>query len=160
MKKVTTLAMQQAELIIYLYELRREPVMRRARTYVGGEFLPASIDDLLVAMRNPEHSAYVLQVFGYWDMVAAMVFQGALAESFVYACCGEMYFQFAKIKPYIAEFRVLNSLPELFVNLERLTEFSAQGLARMQHMRTYLQISQSTNGAALRVDDGVIREIP
>ena len=40
MKKVTTLAIQQAELIIRLFELRREPVMRLARTYVGGEFLP------------------------------------------------------------------------------------------------------------------------
>jgi hypothetical protein len=97
MKEVTALAIQQAELIIRLYELRREPVMRLARTYVGGEFLPASINDLLAAMSDPEHSAYILQVFGYWDMVAAMVFHGALDESFVYACCSEMYFQFAKI---------------------------------------------------------------
>ena len=143
MKEVTTLAIQQAELIIRLYELRREPVMRLARTYVGGEFLPASIDDLLAAMSDPEHSAYVLQVFGYWDMVAAMVFHGALDESFVYACCSEMYFQFAKIKPYIAEFRARNSLPELFANLERLTEASAQGTARLQHMESYLQVCQS-----------------
>ena len=143
MKEVTTLAIQQAELIIRLYELRREPVMRLARTYVGGEFLPASINDLLAAMSDPEHSAYVLQVFGYWDMVAAMVFHGALDEGFVYACCSEMYFQFAKIKPYIVEFRARNSLPELFANVERLTEASAQGTTRLQHMQNYIQVCQS-----------------
>ena len=143
MKDVTTLAIQQAELILRLYELRREPVMRLARTYVGGEFLPLSIDDLLAAMSNPEHSAYVLQVFGYWDMVAAMVFYGALEESFVYACCSEMYFHFAKIRPYIAEFRTRNRLPELFANVEQLTEGSAQGSARLQHMQSYLQVCQS-----------------
>ena len=36
----TDLAMRQAELIVKLYELRRETVMREARSYVGGEFLP------------------------------------------------------------------------------------------------------------------------
>ena len=143
MKKVTTLAIQQAELIIRLFELRREPVMRLARTYVGGEFLPGSIDDLVAAMGDPVHSAYVLQVFGYWDMVAAMVFQGALEETFVYACCSEMYFQFAKIKPYIAEFRGRNCLPELFTNVEKLTEASAPGTARLRQMQNYIQVCQS-----------------
>ena len=32
-------AIEQAELILKLYELRRETVMREARSYVGGEFL-------------------------------------------------------------------------------------------------------------------------
>src|SRR5579862_8580603 len=40
-------AIQQAHLILKLYELRREPVMREARSYVGGEFLPGSADELV-----------------------------------------------------------------------------------------------------------------
>jgi hypothetical protein len=38
---------QQAELILHLYELRRETVMREARSYVGGEFMPASAEDFI-----------------------------------------------------------------------------------------------------------------
>ena len=114
----------------------------RARTS-GENSSPGSIDDLVAAMGDPVHSAYVLQVFGYWDMVAAMVFQGALEETFVYACCSEMYFQFAKIKPYIAEFRGRNCLPELFTNVEKLTEASAPGTARLRQMQNYIQVCQS-----------------
>jgi hypothetical protein len=38
--------LRQAELILKLYELRREAVMREARSYVGGEFMPQSADEL------------------------------------------------------------------------------------------------------------------
>ena len=40
-------SIRQAELILRLYELRRETIMREARSYVGGEFLPASADELI-----------------------------------------------------------------------------------------------------------------
>jgi hypothetical protein len=109
----TDTAIKQAELILKLYELRREPVMRIARSYIGGEFLPRSLEDFLAIMSaGDQHTAYVLQVYGYWDMVAALVFHGVLDESLVYGACPEMYFQFAKIRPYIEEFRNKSSLPE------------------------------------------------
>jgi hypothetical protein len=80
----TDTAIKQAELILKLYELRREPVMRSARSYVGGEFLPRSFEDFLaITSARDQHTAYVLQVYGYWDMIAAMVFHGALDESLV-----------------------------------------------------------------------------
>lgn len=40
-------SIKQAELILKLYELRRETVMREARDYVGGEFLPQSVKELV-----------------------------------------------------------------------------------------------------------------
>lgn len=100
-------AIRQAELLVKLYELRREPVMRSARSYVGGnEFLPRSLEDFLAVMcAGDQKTSYVLQVYGYWDMVATMVFHGALEEDLVYDACPEMYFQFAKIRRYVEEFR-------------------------------------------------------
>ena len=96
----------QAELLLHLYELRREPVMRQARSYVGGPFKPASADDLIDAIRRgDQQTAYILQVFGYWDMLSAFVLHGALTEALVYDTCQEMYFQWAKIQPYIKTFR-------------------------------------------------------
>jgi hypothetical protein len=136
----TEIAIRQAELIIQLYELRREPIMRLARKYVGGRFLPTSFESLIALMSVEEQSAYVLQVYGYWDMVAAMVFHGALTEDVIYDCCGEMYFQYAKIKPFIEEFRVRNSLPGLFVNLQKLVEGSEKGRSRLTAMAGYLRL--------------------
>jgi hypothetical protein len=136
----TEIAIKQAELIIRLYELRRDPIMRLARKYVGGRFLPASLESFLAVMGVDEQSAYVLQVYGYWDMVAAMVFNGALSEDLVYDCCGEMYFQYAKIRPFLEEFRAKNSLPGLFVNLQKLVEGSEKGQARLEAMDGYLKL--------------------
>ena len=136
----TEIAIKQAELIIRLYELRREPVMRLARSYIGGQFLPDSPESFLAEMSVREKSAYVLQVYGYWDMVAAMVFHGALDEELVYECCGEMYFQFAKIKPFLEEFREKNSLPELFANLQKLIEGSDRGKARLKSMEGHVKL--------------------
>jgi hypothetical protein len=137
----TEIAIKQAELIIRLYELRREPVMRLARSYIGGAFLPDSLQDFLAMMSVGEQSAYVLQVYGYWDMVAAMVFHGALDEDLVYNCCGEMYFQFAKIRPFLEQFRAKNSLPELFANLQKFVEGSQKGRGRLKSMEGYLELS-------------------
>ncbi len=114
--------------------------MRLARKYVGGRFLPASLESFLAEMSVDEQSAYVFQVYGYWDMVAAMVFHGALNEDLVYDCCGEMYFQYAKIKPFIEEFRAKNSLPGLFVNLQKLVEGSEKGRSRLMAMDGHLKL--------------------
>jgi hypothetical protein len=137
----TDTAIKQAELIVRLYELRREPVMRSARGYIGGEFSPRSLEDLLAIMSaGDQHTAYVLQVYGYWDMVAAMVFHGALDESLVYNTCPEMYFQFAKIRPYLDGLRSKILLPEMFCSLQKLVEGSEKGRARLDSMAAYLKL--------------------
>jgi hypothetical protein len=139
----TDIAIKQAELLVKLYELRREPVMRSARSYVGGgEFLPRSFEEFLSIMAaGNQKTAYVLQVYGYWDMVATMVLHGALGERLVYDACPEMYFQFAKIRRYIDEFRIRMSLPELFQNVQKVAEGSDEGRRRLDSMETYLGLS-------------------
>jgi hypothetical protein len=135
----TEIAIRQAELVIKLYELRREPVMRQARSYIGGAFLPASADEMvaLVASGKPEGS-YILQVYGYWDMVAAFALHGALDESLLYDVAQEMYFQYSKIQPYLAGFREKMNLAEWMRNIERVVEGSAEGRSRLETMRRRL----------------------
>src|SRR5579859_2692140 len=121
-KKRTTsgTSIEQAELILKLYELRRESVMREARSYVGGEFLPASADEFVqIVSAGGRQTGFVLQVYGYWDMVAAFVQHGALDAGLVYDTCQEMYFQYAKIQPHLAGFRKKMNLPEFLISIER-----------------------------------------
>jgi hypothetical protein len=134
------IAVKQADLIIKLYELRRETVMRAARSYVGGAFGPTSIDEFVAIMSGGEHTSFVLQVYGYWDMVASMVVSGALDEELVYNSCMEMYFQYAKIRPYMEEFRKRIHLPEMFLQVQKLVEGSEKGRARLDNMERYLQM--------------------
>jgi hypothetical protein len=127
---------EQAELILKLYELRRETVMRQARSFVGGEFAPQSVGEFVsVVSKGGEKTGYVLQVYGYWDMVSAFVLHGMLSEGLVFDTCQEMYFQYAKIQPYLAGFRKKMNLPEWMRNIENVVEGSAKGRKRVADMR-------------------------
>ena len=127
----------QAELLLHLYELRREPVMRQARSYVGGaQFHPTSADDLIDSIRRgDQQTAYILQVFGYWDMLCAFVLHGALTEALVYDTCQEMYFQWAKIEPYLKTFRREMALPEWMQSIEKVIHNPPKGRRRIAAMQ-------------------------
>jgi len=131
---------EQAELILRLYELRREAVMREARSFVGGTFAPGSVADLAgVVSKGGKETGFVLQVYGYWDMVCAFVRHGILSEGLVYDTCQEMYFQYAKIQPYLKGFREKMNLPEWMENLETVVEGSKRGRKRVAAMRGNLE---------------------
>ena len=130
----------QAELILRLYELRRETVMREARSFVGGSFLPQSDDELVaIVTKGGRETGFVLQVYGYWDMVCAFVLHGMLSEPLVYDTCQEMYFQFAKIHPYLKGFRQKINLPEWMESLEKVAAGSPRGRKRLALMRANLE---------------------
>ena len=127
---------QQAELLLHLYELRRETVMRQARSYVGGPFNPHSAEEFIDSIRRgDQQTAYILQVFGYWDMLCAFVIHGALTEGLVYDTCQEMYFQWAKIQPYIKTFRREMVLPEWMQSVEKVIDKSPKGRRRIADMQ-------------------------
>jgi len=131
---------EQAELILRLYELRRETVMREARNFVGGEFLPQTDDDLVtIVTKGGKETGFVLQVYGYWDMVCAFVLHGMLSEPLVYDTCQEMYFQYAKIQPYVRGFRKKLNLPEWMQSIEKVVEGSAKGRKRLAAMQESLE---------------------
>lgn len=98
-----------AQLILQLYDLRREQEMRKARNWWGGEFFPQSADDIMKvswAMSTPENN-WFRQVLGYWGMAASLVLQGALNEELFLrpGVSGEMFLVFAKLQPYLKEVR-------------------------------------------------------
>ena len=124
-------ALKQAELILKLYEIRRETALRAARDYVGGEFKPKSVEDFVSLVKDGgKPSGHILQVYGYWDMVAAFVVHGALDESLIFDTCQEMYFQFGKIQPYLAGFREQMNLPEFLRSMETVITASQEKRTR------------------------------
>ena len=125
-------ARKQAELILKLYDIRRETGLRAARDYVGGEFKPKSVDEFVSLVKEGgKHSGHVLQVYGYWDMVAAFVMHGALDESLIFDTCQEMYFQFEKIQPYLAGFREQMNLPEFLKSIESVVAYAQERRTRI-----------------------------
>lgn len=98
-------AYESADLILKLYDLRREKVMRKAREWYIREFHPASAQDVVNTLRG-EHSAYFRMVTSYWEMAASFVNAGAIDwKMFMNANPGEPVNVFAKLYPYLEELR-------------------------------------------------------
>ena len=140
-------ALIQADLILRLYEMRRETGMRTARDYVGGEFKPKSVDEFVSLVKDGgKQSGHVLQVYGYWDMVAAFVVHGALDESLIFDTCQEMYFLFEKIQPSLAGFREKMNLPEFLKSMEIVVggsqERRSRGASKPKKARAQVPVAE------------------
>src|SRR5919112_196499 len=97
---------EEANLILRLYEMRRDEEFRKARQWFDTEFNPQSAEDVLALMRGSfAQSAHFRMVLTYWEMVAALVNHGAIDAGLVHATNVEHLRYFAKIEPYLAELR-------------------------------------------------------
>jgi hypothetical protein len=114
---------EDAKVILKIYDLRREPVMRAARKYVVSEFWPQNYDEFkaVVTGYGTEPNAFFRQVMTYWNMVAAMVLRGAVNEELFFDSNGEPYFLWAKFGEYIPQARKDQIDPEFLLHLEKLT---------------------------------------
>ncbi len=101
-----------AEIILKLYDLRRETLMRQARAWVTGEFWPATAEEYFAVASNPfdPHNAFVRQVIGYWEMAAALVLHGAVSAELFVDCNAEGFFLLAKFAPFLDEIRQRNPM--------------------------------------------------
>jgi hypothetical protein len=129
---------QDAELIIKLYDLRRDETMRKARNYFAFEFFPKSVDDVKEIFTNiqeyPEQNAYLRQVVSYWEMVAAMVNHGSIDQALFFDTNGEFFGVWAKIGDFIEDLRASFG-PQFLVNLEKLIAAAPDGAKRVQLMK-------------------------
>ena len=69
-----------AEVVLRLYELRREETLRKARKFLAFDFNPKNVEELRAVTRTPgtEENAYWRQVMSYWEMAATLVLRGAV----------------------------------------------------------------------------------
>lgn len=125
-----------AELILKLYDLRRESEMRKARRWWFADFWPESVDDIMNLAMNTkaQENHWLRQVLGYWDMAAMLVVHGTLNEAMFLemSFSGEMFIAYAKIRPYLKEMREKMQSPEFLGNLEKVITRSKLGRDRLQ----------------------------
>jgi hypothetical protein len=115
-----------AEIILKLYQLRTEALMRQARAWIGGEFWPTTAEEFFAVANNPAdpHNAYFRQVITYWEMAAAMVLHGAVSAELFVDCNGEGFFLLAKFAPILDAIREQN--PGFLIKTsELINRFSA-----------------------------------
>lgn len=134
---------EEARLILELYDLRREPEMRKARQWWISTFWPKDADDFMRTAMVPgsQENNWYRQVLSYWGMAASFVENGVLSEKlfFVTAFCGELFFIFAKMRPVLKEIREKTKNPELMLSMERLILGSKLGRERFRKLEPRVQ---------------------
>ncbi len=125
---------ESATLLIRLYELRRDPTMREARIWFARSFNPDSVDDVMQAMQGP-NSAHFRMVTSYWDMACSFVLNGAIDATMFTDANGEQHVIFAKLEPFIADFRGRLGNPQYLASLEKLVMSAPGAPERMASLR-------------------------
>ena len=116
MKKASAL---DANLVLQIYDIRREKKMRKAREWFMQSFKVSNMDEFneLCPMGSQEN-AYFRMVVSYWDMVASFLVRKALHRRLFYESGGEMIFVWARVEPLLKAFREIFQDPSVLRNYE------------------------------------------
>jgi hypothetical protein len=137
---------KDAELILKLYELRREAELRKARNWWLWEFSPRNADDFLKVANasGTQENNWLRQGGSYWGMAASLVRQGLLDEELFLrpACSGEMFFLFAKVYPFLPELREKLGDPEVFLDVEKVVMGTKWGRERLKFILKRIEAIQ------------------
>ena len=111
-----------AELLLHLYEIRREPELRQARAWFLSEFKPVSWADIKSRwLSHAEEDRHFRMTVSYWEMVGAMVNGGILHPGLFFDHTGEDIVTWERCRPWISEARV-DIRPTYLYQFERLVE--------------------------------------
>ena len=122
------------ELLLKLYDLRREAVMRQARAEMIAKFVPKSWDELSAVLKSDHPlNVYYRMVSSYWEMAASLAKHGALHAELLAENFGEGYINFAKVQPHLAEMR--KTAPTAYANTEWLVGSSKEAKKRYALMQ-------------------------
>ena len=110
-----------ALVILKLYEMRSESLMRAARAWFFSEFNPQSGKDILALLQSGEtQSAFYRMVGSHWDVAASLVNNGAVDEKLFLDANSEHVIVFAKLQPFLSEIREIIGEPDYLAQLEQL----------------------------------------
>jgi hypothetical protein len=132
---------KSAELILKLYDLRREETMRKARNWMFA-FNPNSVEDIEKTMMDPEVGGYLRMVLSYWEMAAAFVNQGAIDLEMFNDTSGEHIGAFAKIEPFIEDLRAKWQQPTAFKHLQKVIYDTPGGKEQLVKTREWMKVIQ------------------
>ena len=118
-----------AELVLRLYELRRETTMREARRFINSDFWPGSAEQLMEITKadHPQSPAF-RQVASYWEMAYGMAKHGIVNPDYLVENADEGLLLLAKVHPWLAEYRA-SAYPRGFRHAEWIATQCEEGRA-------------------------------
>lgn len=116
-------------LILRLYELRREPKMREARAWFASSYKPQTMEQhLALCPPGSEQNAFFRMVTSYWDMVAGFVTSGVLNRELFFKSGRELLFVWVRIEPLVPPWREMMKSPLVAGEIETVAQSYIQHL--------------------------------
>ncbi len=118
-----------ANLILKLYEMRREEKLRQAREWFTRNFHCATFEEFnKVCPPASQENAYARQVITYWEMVASLITTGVLDEYLFFQSGMELLLVWERVCDMVPEMRKVNKNPGAWKNLELVAQKYIQHL--------------------------------
>jgi len=127
----------EADLILKLYDLRREVTMREARNWFF-MFNPTSPADIMDVLTSDKSGLYRM-VISYWDMACSFVNNGAIDAQMFNDANGEHIFVYAKMEPFIPAMREQMGAPQFLAHLEKTVKALPDCEERLAAVRQRMQ---------------------
>ena len=131
---------QDSLVILKLYEIRGEALMREARRWFFSEFAPKSGKEIVQLLRSGEReSAFYRMVASHWEVAASLVNNGGVDERLFLDANSEHLVVFAKLQPFVAEIRETIGEPDYLAHLERLVLKAPNVERKLENRRRLLE---------------------
>lgn len=140
-------AYESARLNLQLFEMRREPVLREARSWFLIDFNPETLQEL-IAVVSSERNASFRMVLGYWDMAASLVTTGAIDADAFRAAHGEVFATFSKIEPFLGEMRTATGENAFCAHIEAVVMGAEDAPAILKRRRDAIRAAAKARQAA------------
>lgn len=140
-------AVESANLILKLYELRRESTMREARNFFMMSFNPNSVEDYMAGMMGP-NSGHIRMVISYWEMACSFVTSGAIDPALFESSAGEHILVYGKIEGFLPKMREMMGNPNMFKNLEQVCCSEHVGIDRVRAQTARVKGMMAARSAA------------
>jgi hypothetical protein len=110
---------EQVNLMLHLYELRREAKLREAREWMSVNFHPQNPEEAMrLTPPGSKENGYLRMVMGYWEMVASIANRGLVDEELFFENSGEQWGVWEQVKPLVGAWRTMFANPQFLGNLE------------------------------------------
>ncbi len=112
-----------AELLLRLYELRREEKLRQARDWFIREFQAESMEEFYKRFPyGTKENDYFRMTLSYWEMAASIVSHGLVQEELFFENNPELWSVWTKVRHLAPQSRQTLKNPYIYHNLEKLAE--------------------------------------
>ena len=113
----------QADLLLKLYDLRRESRLREARAWFGANFDCQTLEDVnKKCPMGSEANASFRMVVSYWEMAANLVNRGLIDDELFFETSGEALFVWERLRPLAPAMRAAFKNPQAWSQLESLAK--------------------------------------